>query len=88
MKIKRTIKDEVWGYPMKHAGFTEIINEDKMKSIICRTLLGELDTYEVDPDSIEVPKKNRPWGSVVAMRQLRETGKIETLSSTYELVKA
>lgn len=86
MKIRRTIKDKVWGFPMRHAGFTEMIDEDKMKSIICRTLLGKLDTEEVDPNSRAVPKGNRPWGPVVAMRNLARDGKIETLSSVYELV--
>ena len=88
MKIRRTIKKEYLGMELKHAGFTEIVDERYMKRTITNTTLGALDTKEVDPDSQAIPKANRPWGSVVGMRILRETGRIETFASVFELIEA
>jgi len=76
---------------LKHAGFTEIITDKaRMERIIYGTVLGKLDTYEDDPHNLapDGTLRKRPWGSVVGMRKLREEGRIETLSSVYELIEA
>jgi len=58
--------------------------------VITGTRLGYLDEKEVDPTTItpENPQgRNRPFGHVVAMRTLTETGKIDTFYADYELLE-
>jgi hypothetical protein len=80
MKIKRTIKDEYLGIPLKYAGETEIIGEERMDEIIRSTRLGSVAFGEQIPSN--EAKVDQSW------RQFKANRKIETFYANYELIEA
>lgn len=80
MKIKRTVKDEYLGIPLKHAGETETIGEERMDEIIRRTTLGSVLLGESLPSN--ETKVKQSWD------RFKANGKIDTFYADYELLEA
>ncbi len=75
MKIRRTVKESAFGFPLKEAGKVEIIDEDRMRLFI--RLSGTL-SYARNP-----PHRNPEecWEWFVG------AGKCETFASVFEIVQ-
>lgn len=78
MKIKRTVKDSYLGIPLKYAGETETIGEDRMDRIIRGTLATQRLHDNRTPDAMT----RDAWAS------LKSSGKLETFYANYELLEA